>query len=278
MLISEPPRLAGLATCNTTLSTIFVTSGQNPSGIYRSCIFGHSFCQRQGYLNGYLRNAIFSSPSGMAADPDRDVLYVADTGNNAVRTVHLTSGIVETLSGGTPSLLMNKTHVDGSMNIAQFLAPTGLAYDRPNSVLYVADSLNGAVRAIDIQGRTVSTLAGCKLRSECPGSSIYIGCWCSSRDGVGLAVKLGYSMVDTGAQDGVCGRLAMEQIKDLLRRHGLQVLHRPLPANRQCNDVGGAQVVAVVDVPVALARYPGVVTMTVLDDQAGQEVPPRASH
>ena len=192
MLISEPPRLAGLATCNTTLSTIFVTSGQNPSGIYRSCIFGHSFCQRQGYLNGYLRNAIFSSPSGMAADPDRDVLYVADTGNNAVRTVHLASGIVETLSGGTPSLLMNKTHVDGSMNIAQFLAPTGLAYDRPNSVLYVADSLNGAVRAIDIQGRTVSTLAGCKLRSECPGSSIYIGCWCSSRDGVGLAVKLGY--------------------------------------------------------------------------------------
>ena len=187
----DPPRLAGLAG-NTTLSTIYVTSGQNPSGIYRSCIKGHSFCQRQGYLNGYLRNAIFSSPSGMAADTDRDVLYVADTGNNAVRTVHLTSDNVETLSGGTSSLFMNETYVDGSMNIAQFLAPTGLAYDRPNSVLYVADSLNGAVRAIDVQGRTVSTLVGCKLRS-CPGiGSIHIGCWCSSRDGVGLAVKLEY--------------------------------------------------------------------------------------
>jgi len=92
---------------------------------------------------------------------------------------------------------------------------------------------------------------------------------------IGLAVKPGFSMVDTGAQDGVCGRIAMEQIKDLLRRHGLQVVHRPAPPNRQCIGVGGgARVIAVVDVPVALAHYPGVVTMTVLDDQPGQEVPP----
>ena len=76
-----------------------------------------------------------------------------------MRTVYLSSGKTETLAGHE-SWLMGQ--IDGAISAASFHAPSGLAFDHATSVLYVADALNGAVRAIDIEGKVVSTLAGCR--------------------------------------------------------------------------------------------------------------------
>ena len=47
-------------------------------------------------------SALFSGPSGLALDPAGTTLYVADTGNNAIRKVILATGQVTTLAKGVP--------------------------------------------------------------------------------------------------------------------------------------------------------------------------------
>eukprot|EP00274_Cyanoptyche_gloeocystis_P007879 CAMPEP_0196655408 /NCGR_PEP_ID=MMETSP1086-20130531/5160_1 /TAXON_ID=77921 /ORGANISM="Cyanoptyche gloeocystis , Strain SAG4.97" /LENGTH=375 /DNA_ID=CAMNT_0041987699 /DNA_START=21 /DNA_END=1148 /DNA_ORIENTATION=- len=50
-----------------------------------------------GYCDGDSRSAQFAEPAGLAVSPDGRVLYVADTNNNAIRTVDIASGQVSTL-------------------------------------------------------------------------------------------------------------------------------------------------------------------------------------
>ncbi len=52
-----------------------------------------------GFADGAASQAQFDQPQGIALDPDGGVLYVADTGNHAVRTVDLATGEVGTLAG-----------------------------------------------------------------------------------------------------------------------------------------------------------------------------------
>jgi sugar lactone lactonase YvrE/peroxiredoxin len=52
-----------------------------------------------GLLDGKAPEARFRSPQGLAFDPDADVLFVADTGNHAVRTVDLGRRRVRTAAG-----------------------------------------------------------------------------------------------------------------------------------------------------------------------------------
>ena len=50
--------------------------------------------------------------------------------------------------------------VDGSVASARFRAPSGLYFDQAARVLYVADAGNHAIRAIDVDGGVVTTVAG----------------------------------------------------------------------------------------------------------------------
>jgi sugar lactone lactonase YvrE len=103
----------------------------------------------RGFLDGVGTAARFDTPSGIAVDA-AGVLYVADTGNHAVRRI-APDGAVQTLAGdGTPG------DADGSA--ARFSGPVGLAVDAGGRVI-VADTYNDRIRAIARDG-TVSTLAG----------------------------------------------------------------------------------------------------------------------
>lgn len=86
---------------------------------------------RPGYSgdNGPATAALLNQPAGLALDAAGN-LYVADTGNNAIRRVSAT-GVISTLA---PS--------------AGFESPAGLALDAAGN-LYVADSGNNAVREVD---------------------------------------------------------------------------------------------------------------------------------
>lgn len=54
---------------------------------------------QSGLRDGSADAARFDSPQGMALDPDGSSLYVADTGNHALRRIDLASGAVETVAG-----------------------------------------------------------------------------------------------------------------------------------------------------------------------------------
>ncbi|MFI3313591.1 MAG: S-layer homology domain-containing protein [Eubacteriales bacterium] len=98
----------------------------------------------EGMADGTLTSAKFSDPTGLAfAD---GALYVADTGNH--RICKIESGKVTTIAGGTDG------YDDGNIATATFSSPTGLLVE--DETIYVADSANGAVRAIS--GSLVTTL------------------------------------------------------------------------------------------------------------------------
>jgi sugar lactone lactonase YvrE len=105
-----------------------------------------------GSDDGVGANARFSQPRGVAADSAGNI-YVADTGNNAIRKI-APDGTVTTLAG-QPSDFGSE---DGSTNNARFNGPFALALDGANN-LYVSDYFNHAVRKVTPAG-DVTTIAG----------------------------------------------------------------------------------------------------------------------
>jgi sugar lactone lactonase YvrE len=105
----------------------------------------------RGFADGPAASARFSTPSGLAAGAD-GVLYVADTGNNAIRRI-TPDGIVSTVAGGlVPGFR------DATGRQALFNGPVGVALDAAGRII-VADTYNDRIRAIDRDGRVV-TVAG----------------------------------------------------------------------------------------------------------------------
>ncbi|MBB3219635.1 NHL repeat-containing protein [Pseudoduganella umbonata] len=106
---------------------------------------------REGYADGKGAAAMFHTPSALALDHQGN-LYVADTGNHAIRRV-APDGSVTTLAGnGQPGF------ADGSGKDARFNGPVGIAVDDAG-VVYVADTYNDRIRRIAPDG-TVTTVAG----------------------------------------------------------------------------------------------------------------------
>lgn len=111
-----------------------------------------------GNAEGSKENAKFSRPQGIAVGDD--VIFVADTNNHVIRKIDLSKedtdeNFVTTLAGdGTAGFL------DGDALDAQFNEPRGLALDEDLNQLYVADTGNHSIRAINLSTFEVSTLAG----------------------------------------------------------------------------------------------------------------------
>jgi sugar lactone lactonase YvrE len=106
---------------------------------------------KEGFVDGLGAAAAFNTPSAIALDHLGN-LYVADTGNHAIRRIS-PGGAVTTLAGnGSPG------YVDGIGRAAQFNGPVGIAVDDAG-IVYVADTYNDRIRRIAPDG-TVTTLAG----------------------------------------------------------------------------------------------------------------------
>jgi sugar lactone lactonase YvrE len=108
-----------------------------------------------GSADGMGNSARFAEPWDVAVDNAGNV-YVADTGNNAIRKV-TSAGVVTTLAG----LADSKGHVDGKGSAARFNSPFGVAVDNAGNV-YVADTFNETIRKVTPAG-VVTTLAGSAL-------------------------------------------------------------------------------------------------------------------
>jgi sugar lactone lactonase YvrE len=105
----------------------------------------------EGFADGAGAAAQFHTPSGLALDRAGN-LYVADTGNHAIRRIS-PQGVVTTLAGTGVAGFR-----DGPAAHAQFNGPIGVAVDAMGRV-YVADTYNDRIRVIQTDGQ-VSTLAG----------------------------------------------------------------------------------------------------------------------
>ncbi len=103
-----------------------------------------------GFQNGAGSQARFNAPQGVATDNQGNI-YVADTGNAAVRLI-TAGGTVSTLAG-------DGTVGSNDSPNARFDGLVGIAVEGQNVYVYLADSGNHRIRRLDVAG-TVVTITG----------------------------------------------------------------------------------------------------------------------
>jgi DNA-binding beta-propeller fold protein YncE len=108
-----------------------------------------------GSTNATGTSASFSGPSGVAINSAGTTIYVADTNNNMIRAISLPGAVVTTLAGQVTG-----GWLDGTGTAAKFTSPVDLAVNAAGTTVYVSDTGNNRIRAIDTSTGVVTTLAG----------------------------------------------------------------------------------------------------------------------
>ena len=101
-------------------------------------------------------SAEMSGPSGLALDGAGN-LYIADSGNNAIRRVDAVTGVITTVAGtlGTSGY----TGDNGAATNAKLTSPQGIAL-APDGNLIIADTGNAAVRLLTFATGQITGIAG----------------------------------------------------------------------------------------------------------------------
>ncbi len=97
---------------------------------------------------------VLSFPGKVLADPVGKRLFIADSGHNRILVASLDGALQAAIGDGEAGF------ADGAAFEARFDAPQGLGLSEDGKTLYVADTRNHAVRAIDLETNDVTTIAG----------------------------------------------------------------------------------------------------------------------
>ena len=157
----------GISCCGGAPSALYVTDSGNhsirevvvSSGVVTTPV---GVAGTPGFVNEDDNAAKFNTPKGLAEVSG--VLYVADSGNNAIRKVTTAGTHTVTTFAGTSAAGTS----DGTGTNAQFNGPVGVAAEGTTN-LYIGDRLNHTIRKIQISNQAVSTFAGTA------GSSGFVG-------------------------------------------------------------------------------------------------------
>ena len=99
--------------------------------------------------------AHLNAPLGLALDGSNH-LYLADSGNQRLRSLDLTTGVISTVAGSGQQGFSGD---NGPALAASFNSPSGLAADRYGN-LFISDTGNHRIREVSSASRNVVTLAG----------------------------------------------------------------------------------------------------------------------
>lgn len=145
----------------------------------------------------FMSTAKFNYPWGIVADPTQNRLFLADSSNNRVRILDMTTQTTSTLAGTSIGYL------DGIGTNAQLKSPKSLAIDSINGLLYLSDE-SPSLRLIVIATGQVTTLLGTSLG------------WL---DGIGLNAMI--SPCESIALDNNGGLILVERDPGRIRRYDL---------------------------------------------------------
>jgi sugar lactone lactonase YvrE len=131
-----------------------------------------------GYRDGVGTEALFAGPEGLAWDPKRNVLYVADPANHVLRRVSLDTNEVTTLAGVGGESGSTDSKPDGTK--ARLNWPRAVALHEKEDALYFTDTGNRTIRRLDLSTLAVTTVFG---KAGLAGTT----------DGVGAEARFGTS-------------------------------------------------------------------------------------
>src|SRR5437773_945432 len=207
-------------------ATVTIPSIDNPTSVQTAVITTIAGAGSFGYSGnqGPAVTAKLNSPYGIAWDPKRKVVYVADTLNTRVRCID-GSGAIRTL-------------VAAPLN-----QPRGLAVNGDG--LYIADTYNNVVRRFDLRAGSLTTVAGTGSAGYADGAS---GTSALLRQPSGLAFDENANLYIADAGNNAIRELSATS------DHAL----RTVAANGQAGEfgVGGPAILAQLSAPTAVAVRP----------------------
>ncbi len=98
--------------------------------------------------------AVLSYPGKVLADGGRGRLFIADSGHHRILEARLDGTLVRAFGTGKEGF------ADGAPGEAAFRQPHGVALSADGATLFVADTRNHAIRAIDLDSGETTTVAG----------------------------------------------------------------------------------------------------------------------
>jgi len=113
---------------------------------------------------GPATSARLNQPAGLAFDSARNLLYIADSGQNVVRRIDLATNVITTVAGNG-NTTGNFAGDGGPATSAQLAFPTGIALN-PAGDLFISDTFNARVRMVSVSSGIINTLAGNGTRSH----------------------------------------------------------------------------------------------------------------
>jgi sugar lactone lactonase YvrE len=154
---------------------------------------------------GAATSASLSSPVGVAVDAAGNLL-VADIGNNRIRRVDGTTGIITTVAGNGTSGFSGD---GGPATSASLRAPDGVAVDAAGNLL-IADTSNQRIRRVDGTTGIITTVAGNGTYGFSGDGGAATSASLNSPVGVAVDAAGSLLIVDTGNQrirrvDGTTG-------------------------------------------------------------------------
>jgi len=141
----------------------------SPNGIVT--LFAGKPGDEGGYKDGWLFEAMFNEPTGLAFDNEGN-LYIADSGNQVIRKisgsmVSTYAGVVNENEKIAETGYYKGGYRDGNRETALFNFPKGLAVTG-NGTVVVADTWNNRIRAVKPDGEVI-TIAGTGEPGEVTG-------------------------------------------------------------------------------------------------------------
>jgi Bacterial Ig-like domain (group 3) len=111
--------------------------------------------------------AALANPTAVAVNSSGLDVFIADTFNNVVRELNLTTNMITTVAGtGTAGFSGD----NGPATSAELFDPSGLAVS-PAGTLYISDSDNEVVRAVNASTQVITTIAGTPQTSGFTGDN-----------------------------------------------------------------------------------------------------------
>ena len=123
----------------------------------------------EGLEDGSSHGSSFAQPSGLSLNDGASALYVADSEVSAIRAVSTADGRATTLVGLG---LFDFGDRDGIGSAARLQHPLGVAFHE--GLVYVADTYNGKLKALDPASRELKTIAIPGLKLSEPGGLCFL--------------------------------------------------------------------------------------------------------
>lgn len=111
----------------------------------------------EGLINAVFETSALAQPSGLYV---RDgVLYFADSESSTIRDADLTTHELQTVAGTLDNNLFDFGDSDGVVGASRLQHPLGVT-GADDGLIYVADTYNSRIKALDPQTNTITTIAG----------------------------------------------------------------------------------------------------------------------